>query len=277
MLVGAQLRRLREDRGISRAEAGEHIRGSEWKISRMELGRVSFKLRDVADLLTYYGVTDEAERAAVLRRAKQANAKSWWHGYRDVTPDWFQRYLGLEATASVIRTYEVQFVPGLLQTEDYARAVVSIGHGTAAPAEIERRVQLRMDRQALLERPDPPRLWAVIDEAALRRPVGGPGVMRDQLEALINVVMKLPKVQVQVIPLATGGHAAAGGSFSILRFPHPDVPDIVYIEQLTGALYLDKQEDLDQYAEVVNRLAVEAEPPDRTPDILAGIIRDLRH
>ena len=276
MLVGAHLRRLREECGITRAEAGERIRGSEWKISRMELGRVSFKQRDVADLLDLYGVADEAERAAVLRRAKEANAKSWWYGYRDVTPDWVQRYLGLEATASVIRTYEVQFIPGLLKTEDYARAVVRLGHGTAPPAEIERRVQLRMERQALLERPDPPRLWAVIDEAALRRPVGGAQVMRDQLEALINIVMKLPKVQVQVIPLAAGGHAAAGGSFSILRFPHPQVPDVVYIEQLTGALYLHKQDDLDQYAEVVNRLAVEAEPPDRTPEILTGIIRDLR-
>jgi len=276
MLVGAHLRRLREERGVSRAEAGDRIRGSEWKISRMELGRVSFKPRDVADLLTLYGVTDEAERAAVLGRVKEANAKSWWYAYRDVTPDWFGRYLGLEATASVIRTYEVQFIPGLLQTEDYARAVVRLGHASASAAEIDRRVRLRMERQALLDRSDGPRLWAVIDEAALLRPVGGVEVMRDQLEALITTVRKLPRVRVQVIRLAAGGHAAAGGSFSILRFPHPDVPDVVYIEQLTGALYLHKQEDLDQYSEVVNRLAVDAEPPDRTPEILSDIIRDLR-
>jgi hypothetical protein len=274
MLLGAHLRSLREAKGITREAAGYEIRGSESKISRMELGRVRFKERDVADLLTLYGITDEHERAVLLGRSREANNQGWWHGYSDVTPNWFQSYLGLEAAATLIRTYEVQFVPGLLQTEAYARAVVTIGHRQAGNEEIERRVRLRLDRQQLLVRPDAPRLWAVVDEAALRRPVGGPAVMREQLEALIEVTRR-PNVQLQVIPLDAGGHAASGGSFSILRFPHQELPDIVYIEHLTSALYVDKQEDVEQYVHAVNRLSIEAEPPARTTEVLEGIRKDL--
>ncbi|MBX7267137.1 helix-turn-helix domain-containing protein [Micromonospora sp. Llam7] len=274
MLLGAQLRRLRESRGVTRESAGWEIRSSESKISRMELGRVGFKERDVADLLTLYGVTAEQERAAMLKLARDANNPGWWHRYGDVLPPWFQSYLGLEAAAALIRSYEVQFVPGLLQTREYARAVVLLGHGGAGPAEIDRRVDLRMRRQDLLRRPRPPRLWAVVDEAALRRPIGGPGVMRGQLEALLQATRN-PDVRVQVIPFAAGGHAAAGGAFTILRFGDQDLPDIVYIEQLTSAIYLDKREDLDFYAVAMERLCVEAEPPERTPEILEGIIADL--
>jgi transcriptional regulator with XRE-family HTH domain len=274
MLLGAQLRRLREERGISREEAGSEIRASGSKISRMELGRVSFKARDIADLLALYGAAAD-EREAMLSRVREANARVWWHPYSDITPNWFQRYLGLEATATLIRTYEVQFVPGLLQTEQYARAVVRLGHGSARDEEVERRVRLRLERQQVLSRPDPPRLWAVVDEAALRRPVGGRRVMRDQLEALIGVVTKAPNLRLQVVPLAAGGHAAAGGSFALLRFPHRDLPDLVYIEQLTNALYLDKREDVEQYFDAVNRLSVKAAPLARTIDILSEIITDL--
>jgi hypothetical protein len=274
MLLGAHLRRLREDRGITREAAGYEIRGSESKISRMELGRVSFKERDVADLLTLYGVTDEQERAGLLARARDASTQGWWHGYSDVTPNWFQSYLGLEAAATLIRTYEVQFVPGLLQTEAYARAVVTLGHQQAGEEEIERRVRLRLNRQQLLTRPDAPRLWAVVDEAALRRPVGGPAVMRGQLYALIEATSRR-SVRLQVIPLDAGGHAAAGGSFTILRFPDAELPDIVYIEHLTSALYLDKREDVEQYAQAVDRLSIEAEPPGRTAEVLDEIRKDL--
>ncbi|GIJ31125.1 Helix-turn-helix domain-containing protein [Micromonospora sediminimaris] len=274
MLLGAQLRRLRESRGVTRENAGWEIRSSESKISRMELGRVGFKERDVADLLTLYGVTAEQERAALLKLARDANNPGWWHRYGDVLPSWFQSYLGLEAAAALIRSYEVQFVPGLLQTPEYARAVVLLGHSTAGPDEIDRRVDLRMRRQELLSRPRPPRLWAVVDEAALRRPIGGPQVMRGQLEALLKAT-RTPNVRLQVIPFAAGGHAAAGGAFTILRFGDQDLPDIVYIEQLTSAIYLDKREDLDFYAVAMERLCVEAEPPERTPEILERMIADL--
>ncbi|WP_372444337.1 helix-turn-helix domain-containing protein [Micromonospora qiuiae] len=274
MLLGAQLRRLRESRGVTREDAGWEIRSSESKISRMELGRVGFKERDVADLLTLYGVTDEQERFALLKLARDANSPGWWHRYGDVLPSWFQSYLGLEAAAVLIRSYEVQFVPGLLQTREYARAVVLLGHSGADSVDIDRRVDLRMRRQELLRRPRPPRLWAVVDEAVLRRPIGGPQVMRAQLEALLEAT-RTPNVRLQVIPFAAGGHAAAGGAFTILRFGDQDLPDIVYIEQLTSALYLDKREDLDFYALAMERLCVEAEPPENTPDILKRIIADI--
>ncbi|WP_435825747.1 helix-turn-helix domain-containing protein [Micromonospora zamorensis] len=274
MLLGAQLRRLRESSGVTREGAGWEIRSSESKISRMELGRVGFKERDVSDLLTLYGVTEEHERDALLKLARDANSPGWWHRYGDVLPTWFQSYLGLEAAAALIRTYEVQFVPGLLQTGDYARAVVLLGHGAAGPDEIERRVALRMQRQQLLYRENPPQLWAVVDEAALRRPIGGPAVMRGQLTALIEAT-KSPNIRLQVIPFAAGGHAAAGGAFTILRFGDQELPDIVYIEQLTSAIYLDKRDDLDYYAVAMERLCVEAEPPERTPDILGRLLDEL--
>ncbi|WP_433394118.1 helix-turn-helix domain-containing protein [Micromonospora sp. KLBMP9576] len=274
MLLGAQLRRLRESSAVTREGAGWEIRASESKISRMELGRVGFKERDVADLLTLYGVSAREEREALLKLARDANSPGWWHRYGDVLPNWFQSYLGLEAAAVRIRSYEVQFVPGLLQTRDYARAVVLLGHGQAAPAEIERRVALRMQRQRLLHRESPPQLWAVVDEAALRRPIGGARVMREQLSALIEST-KAPNIRLQVIPFAAGGHAAAGGAFTILRFGDRELPDIVYIEQLTSALYLDKRDDLDHYAVAMERLCVEAEPPERTPEILGGILDGL--
>jgi len=274
MLLGAHLRRLREAEGVSRETAGWEIRASESKISRMELGRVSFKERDVADLLTLYGVTDEEEREAWLTLARQANTPGWWQREGDILPSWFQPYLGLESAAVLIRTYEVQFIPGLLQTPEYARAVILLGHGNAPPAEVERRVVVRMTRQQVLAREDPPQLWVVVDEGALRRPIGGPEVMRAQLKALVDAT-KLPHVRLQVIPFNAGGHAAAGGSFSILRFPEQDLPDVVYVEQLTSALYLDKRDDIDHYAAAMERLAVEAERPDRTGDILGKILREF--
>src|SRR4051794_36731325 len=159
--MGTQLRRLRESRGVSRESAGWEIRASESKISRMELGRVSFKERDVADLLTMYGV-EGAERDMLVALARQANSPGWWHPFADLLPPWFQSYLGLEEAASLIRTFELQFVPGLLQTADYARAVIKLGHKGASEEEIVRRIQLRQGRRQVLSRPKPPQLWAVI-------------------------------------------------------------------------------------------------------------------
>ena len=188
ILVGAQLRRLREERGITREDAGYVIRASGSKISRLELGRVSFKERDIADLLKHYGVDDAAQVEALLALARDANRPGWWHDYDDVLPNWFQTYVGLEESASLIRTFEVQFIPGLLQTEDYARSVTMSGRPDLRPDEIERRVGLRMKRQNILDRPNPPKVWAVIDEAALRRPIGGSKVMRAQLRYLLELI-----------------------------------------------------------------------------------------
>ncbi len=273
ILLGSQLRRLREAKGISREDAGYLIRASESKISRMELGRVSFKERDIADLLSLYGITHHDERAALLALARQANTPGWWQRYGDILPSWFQTYLGLEEAATLIRTYEVQFVPGLLQTEDYARVVITHGNSGAPAEEIERRVSLRMKRQQLLIRSDAPQLWAVVDEAALRRPMGSPAVMAAQLERLIKA-SELPNVTLQVLPFHVGAHAAEAGAFTILRFPEPDLPDVVYTEQLTGALYLDKRDDVDAYMTAVDRLSVESAPPRTTVEVISRILQE---
>jgi transcriptional regulator with XRE-family HTH domain len=274
ILLGAQLRQLREARGISREDAGYTIRGSESKISRMELGRVGFKERDVADLLILYGVTRAEERDALLTLVQEANAPGWWHRYNDILPGWFTSYVGLEAATSMIRAYEVQFVPGLLQTEEYARAVVHLGVDRMSREDIGQRVKLRLARQQILTRQTPVRFWGVVDEAALRRPIGGHDVMRSQLEHLIALT-KSSTVTLQIIPFGVGGHAASNaGAFSILRFPDQHMPDVVYTEQLTSALYLDKRDDVDRYLEVMERLCVEADPPASTVDTLTGILHE---
>ena len=273
MMLGNQLQQLREAAGITPDQAGYEIRASRSKISRMENGRVSFKERDVADLLTLYGVADQQKRARLLALARQANTPGWWSNYTDVLADWFETYLGLEAAASVIRTFELQFVHGLFQTEAYARAVTLLGHNATPSEDIDRRVTLRLKRQDLLTAEGPPRVWSVIDEAALRRPVGGRAVMRAQLNHLAEVA-SLPNVTIQVVPFGRGGHAAASGSFTILRFGEPDLPDVVYIEQLTTALYLEKPEDVDHYMEVMNHLSTQALTPARSARFLSEITRE---
>ncbi|EFL31767.1 DNA-binding protein [Streptomyces viridochromogenes DSM 40736] len=273
LALGARLRRLREERGIGRAEAGHVIRSSASKISRMEGGRHGFKLRDVEDLLTLYDVTDEAERATLMVLAEEANTHAWWQYYSDVVPAWMQTYLGAEQAASVIRCYQVQRVPALLQTADYARAAVRLAHPDAGADEIDRRVALRMTRQRILHRKPAPQLWAVIDEAALRRQVGGPAVMRDQLRHLIEVC-RLPQITVQILPFLSGGHAAESGPVTILRLPGGELPDVVYLEQLTTALYPDRTADIERYWDAMNRLVVEAQSPDETPTILHRVLQE---
>jgi hypothetical protein len=274
ILLGAQLRRLREAVGISREDAGYHIRASGSKISRMELGRVSFKERDVTDLLEYYGVTDPGEREKLVQLTHEANAPAWWQKYQDVVPDWFAVYVGLEEAAQLIRIYEVQFVPGLLQTEEYARAVVQQGAPGLDAAEVERRVAVRMGRQKLLTKDNPPKMWAIVDEAALRRPMGGREVLIAQIERLMDAVSEA-YVTLQVMPFRYGGHAAEGGAFTIMRFPDADLPDMVYMEYLTGALYLDKPDEVERYAAVMERLSVAGTSPDKTRELLAGMLKEI--
>ncbi|QKW18895.1 helix-turn-helix domain-containing protein [Kitasatospora sp. NA04385] len=272
ILLGSQLRRLREGCAITREDAGYAIRASESKISRMELGRVSFKERDVADLLSLYGLAAGPDREALLALVREANKSGWWHSYNDVLPNWFQTYIGLEEAAALIRTYEVQFVPGLLQCEEYARAIFAQNRPALDDEEIDRRVALRTRRQTLLTEGRGPKFWAVIDEAALRRPVGGPEVMRAQLEHLVELA-QLPSVVVQVMPFRFGAHAGESGAFSVLRFPEQDLPDVVYVEQLTSALYLDKRDDVDEYLQVMERLCVDSLTPQETLDLLQSILK----
>ncbi|MFJ9555857.1 helix-turn-helix domain-containing protein [Nocardiopsis sp. NPDC101807] len=271
ILLGTQLRRLRQEKGISRHDAGYAIRASHAKISRMELGQVSFKRRDVDDLLKLYGVDDPQQREALLGLISSANAQGWWHKYGDVLPQWFGVYVGLEESASIIRTYEVQFVPGLLQSEDYARSVIRLSRTATSDEDVDSRVMMRMHRQRRFVEPQAPRLWAVIDEAVLHRPYGDAEVMRGQVEHLIEMARR-PNITIQIATFAMGGHPAAGGPFSILRFPTPQLPDVVYLEQLSSALYFDKYEDTNRYSQTMDHLATQAPPPTATEEILRGFL-----
>ena len=274
LVLGSHLHRLREQRGITAEQAADAIRGSHSKISRMEHGRVGFKERDVADLLTLYGVTDGEERAALLNLARDSNTPGWWHAFSDILPTWLEPYVGLEAAASIIRTYQVQFVPGLLQTDGYARAWLRIGYPEVSDEEIARRSELRISRQEILGRPGAPQLWAVIDEGALRRPIGGREVMREQIQHLIKIADH-PGVSIQILPFGIGGHSGGGGPFTILRFAEPDLQDVIYIEQLTSALYLDMPAEVDRYLEVMEQLCLQAEPAVNTAKFLHGLLSDM--
>jgi transcriptional regulator with XRE-family HTH domain len=269
ILLGSHLRRLREARGITAKQAAQSIRASESKISRIELGRNAIREIDVLDLLTLYGVNAE-EKEQLLGLAEQANRPGWWHRYHDILPEWFQSYVGMEEAARSIRVYEPQLVPGLLQTEEYATAVLSLGDFPIDEA--ERHVVLRKERQRRF-REGKLKLWVIVDEAALRRPVAGVGTQLEQLRYL-RAQSERPNLTLQVIPYGVGGHAAPSG-FSILRFAERDLPDVIYVENLTSALYLDKQAEVDRYLLAMERLSIVAHEPQRTVEIIDKIMREL--
>lgn len=270
LLLGAQLRRLRESRGISAQDAAQKIRGSESKISRIELGRNAVREIDIADLLTLYGVTDRTEREQLLSLASRANQPGWWHRYHDVLPPWFQAYIGLEESAQSIRSYDAQFIPGLLQTEEYAAAVLALGDFSMDEA--DRLVVLRKERQRRFISGEM-RLWAIIDEVALRRPVGGTAVFRGQLEHLRDACQE-QRLTLQVTPFPAVSHSAPG-SFSILRFADPGMPDMVYVEHLTSAVYIDKRAEVDRYLLAMERLSIASAPPAASAEIISDILADL--
>jgi len=273
LILGTQLRKLRERADITRAEAAYNIRGSESKLSRMESGRVGFKERDVADLLTLYGVHEQEERGKVLDLVAQSNVQGWWHAFSDLMPKWFEDYLGLEESASQIKAYELQFVPGLLQTEDYALAIASRGRPDSANRDTERKVHLRMQRQKILLGRAAPKLWVVIDESVLYRRLGGPRVLRSQLDRLLDLT-SMSNITLQVVPYQTSGYGAEG-PFTLLRFAESELSDIVYVEHLAGALYLEKPEEVEIYSRALDRLAVEAETPARSRQMLLKAREDI--
>ncbi len=269
IMVGAQLRRLRENADITRSAAGYHIRGSESKISRMESGKVGFKPRDVEDLLTLYGEDDPGRRESLLEIARRSNEPGWWQRSGEAVPEWFSEFVGLEPAAVRIQTYELLFVPGLLQTEDYTRAIVTRGHPESRDATTEERVRVRKARQRLLDRPDAPRLWAVIDESVLHRPIGGYEVLAAQIDHLAEMSRR-PNITVQVVPNALSGYGGEA-AFTMLRFAEPDVPDVTYIEGLTGALYLDRRAEVEEYTRVMDELTIDAYSPDETRALLSKL------
>ncbi|WP_103347884.1 helix-turn-helix transcriptional regulator [Amycolatopsis sp. CA-128772] len=266
MILGSQLRRLREEAGITRQQAGYNIRGSESKISRLELGRVGFKERDVTDLLTMYGVDDPTERRTFLEMVKQSNEPGWWRRFGDTMPNWFTDLVGLEEAAARIQIWEPIYVSGLLQIEPYARAIFSHGRPEMADERVDQLVALRMRRQKMFSRPDAPRVWMVLDESVLYRPIGGLKVLKQQIEFLLEM-SALPHVSVQVLPYSRSG-LSAEHAFSLLRFGEPELPNIAYVEYLTGAHYIEKREEIEKYSRALDMLAVDAETPERSRSML---------
>ncbi|HEY2691212.1 MAG TPA: helix-turn-helix transcriptional regulator [Streptosporangiaceae bacterium] len=271
--LALELRRLREAARLTCEEVADHLECSASKISRVETGRVSVSPRDVRDMLELYGVPP-AQRESLVQLARDSRQKGWWHAYSDTMQPQFVTYVGLESAAAEIRIYEVSLIPELLQTEDYARAVIRSGMMNSPAEDVERRVALRMARQPAITRDDPPKVWAVLDEAALRRRVGGAGLMRLQLEHLLAQAT-LPNVAVQVIPFGGGAHPAMGRPFIILVFPERVDTDVVYLEDLTSALYLEDVADVDRYNVFFNHLRASALSFDDSSALVASVLKEM--
>jgi hypothetical protein len=273
MILARQLQALREKAGLSYEQAAEAIYSSEWTVRRMERAEGGFKPLTVKSLLIAYGITDIREIDAFLALAKDASKPGWWHSYDDILPAWFRTAVGLEEAATLIRAYEPQVIPGLLQTESYIRAITAASFPAATSDYAERTVALRLARQQLLHRASPPGYWVVMDETVLRRPIGGRHVMRDQLTHLIQSAEQ-PEVTIQVIPFAAGWHPAQYGMFWIFRFPGDELPDIVYSEALTGAYYLNKPDETARYTQALDTMCAQAASPEQTITILRDIMKE---
>ncbi|MBO4255702.1 helix-turn-helix domain-containing protein [Streptomyces griseorubiginosus] len=268
VVLGRRLQELREAAGLKREEAARVLRVAPATVRRMEMAEVALKIPYVQVLLETYGVPDE-EATAFVELAEEANQPGWWQRFHDVLPEWFSLYVSLEGAAGIIRSYEPHFVPGLLQTEDYARAVMEAGTiGQTGAENIERHVSLRMTRQTLLERPDPPHLWVIMDETVLKRPVSIRGeVMREQLDKLLEFAER-DRVTLQVAEFKDGPHPGTYAPFSLFRFDEPELPDMVFTEYLTGALYLDSRTEVSAHLEVLDHMAARAASAQRTKKIL---------
>ncbi|MFJ8311390.1 MULTISPECIES: helix-turn-helix domain-containing protein [unclassified Streptomyces] len=274
VVLGRRLQDLRERAGLRREEAAKVLRVAPATIRRMEMAEVSLKIPYVVLLLRAYGIGDE-EAEGFVALTEEANKPGWWQRFHDILPDWFSMYVSLEGAASLIRSYEPHFVPGLLQTEEYARAVMRSGAlGATSAADMDRHVALRMERQSLLTRDGAPRLWVVMDETVLRRPVGSPQVMRDQIDRLLEA-SKLPNVTVQLAEFSSGHHPGTYGPFVLFRFAVPELPDMVYSEYLTGAVYLDARPEVATHLEVMDRMAAQAATAQRTKEILRDLRKEL--
>jgi transcriptional regulator with XRE-family HTH domain len=274
MILGRQLQLLREKAGMSYEQAAEAICSSQWTVRRMERAEGGLKPLTVKSLLLAYGITDVREIDTFLALARDASRPGWWHSYDDVLPNWFRIAVGLEEAATLIRAYEPQVVPGLLQTEDYIRAVTAASFPAATAEQTKRRVTLRLARQDLLTRPGAPGYWVVLDETVLRRPVGSAKVMHNQLAHLIETAAR-PNVTLQVIPFAAGWHPALYGMFNIFRFPGQQLPDIVYSEHLTSSYYLNKPDETARYTEALDRMCAQAASPDHSITILRDTMKEI--
>lgn len=272
VVLGRRLQELREAAGLSREEAARTLRVAPATVRRMETAEVSLKIPYVQVLLETYGV-DEAETGTFVTLAEEANRPGWWQRFHDVLPEWFSLYVSLEGAARLIRSYEPHFVPGLLQTERYARAVLEAGTvGRTSPEAIERHVSLRLARQRLLEGPQPPHLWVVMDETVLRRPVSTDAdVMYEQVDKLLELAER-DRITLQVAEFASGPHPGTSAPFSLFRFAEPELPDMVVTEYLSGALYLDSRREVSTHLEVLDHMTTHAASAEHTRKLL----RDVR-
>jgi len=268
--LGLELRRLREMAGVTIDVVADRLECSSSKISRIETGHTGATPRDVRDMLSVYGVSGPAAEELV-QVAREARQKGWWHLYGTVLTG---AYVGLEAAAAEIHAYEGQVVPGLLQIDEYARTMIVKGRPDIGAAELDRRVHVRMARQSLINQSDPLSLWVVLDEAVFHRMVGGPGVMRKQIDHLV-MVAGLPNVTLQVLPFAVGAHAGMDGSFAILGYEDPADPDVVFAENAAGGLFLEKDEELRRYRFIFDHLRASALPPDESVAFLATRVKEL--
>ena len=273
MVLGKRLQELREKAGLSFEQAGRTLDVTHATIRRMEKAEVGLKIPYVEKLLLTYGTAPE-EIGGFLALCREANRPGWWHSFRDVLPEWFSAFVSLEGEASVIRAYEPHYVPGLLQIPSYAKAVLRAGQAGASAEEIERQLAVRVERQALLTRPQAPLLWVVMDETVLRRPIGGRDVMHAQLTALIAAT-ELPNVRLQVIPFTVGPHPAMYGPFHIFRFQVREIPDIAYTESLVGGAYFDDRDDVSAFLEALDRMCAQAAPAQSTKAILDGMRKEI--
>ncbi|MEU6534702.1 helix-turn-helix transcriptional regulator [Streptomyces sp. NPDC047000] len=268
VVLGRRLQELRETAGVKREEAAQVLRVAPATVRRMEAAEVALKIPYVQVLLTTYGVPEE-EAEAFVELVEEANRPGWWQRFHDVLPEWFSLYVSLEGSARIIRSYEPHFVPGLLQTADYARGVLEAGTiGQTGEEAIERHVALRMARQQLLERGDPPRLWVIMDETVLARPVSIDGrVMREQLDKLLEFSER-DHITLQLAEFRAGPHPGTCAPFSLFRFAEPELPDMVVTEYLTGALYLDSRKEVSAHLEVLDHMTARAASAERTRKLL---------
>ena len=272
--LGSELRRLREDHSIKLEEVAERLGVAASTLSRIETGKAPTKSVYLTAMLEMYGVTDPAQRQVLVDMAREGHRKGWWSVYDDVLPTGFGIYVGLEAEAAGLRSFEGEAVQGLFQTPDYARAILREVQVRDTDEQVERLVDLRMKRQEVLDRNPPLDVWMILDEAVIRRTIGGPEVMRDQLARLVEASKK-PNVTLQVLPFSTGSHAGLRGPFSILEFPERADPDVAYVESVAGIIYLEKEREVRTAAEAFDRLRAAALSPGQSTDLIIEAAQDL--
>jgi hypothetical protein len=271
--LGMELRRLREQAQASQVDAAETIDGSDTKVSRMEAGKTGLNRLELVALLDLYGVTDEPLRSGLIELNRNSRKRGWWQQRRDIPTPQLQELIELESTASQIFEFEGMLVPGLFQTENYARAVIS-----CFPSEneqsVETAVRLRMERQKLLERDDAPRIFCVLDEAVLHRQTGGPKSMAEQLRKLV-AINNPPKLTIQVLPFTLGAHAGTDGCFRIFTYPAPVAMDIVFMEQKASRVYIEEEADMEPYRTAAEHLRTQALSSPESMKLISALAAEL--